>query len=147
LDAIKFTAKWTEEKIHSIHDLMEKVGNRIKTKLPKIYSPELMGVIFSQPYCRIRNFVDGGIAKRQTAAKYIDSLVNCEFYRSTKPRGQRSCISIANSWKSFAAKNDCASSRRYAKPTSDQWPPFIMMLSPPTNIEIGPPFPFAWDGN
>jgi Fic family protein len=77
LDAIKFTAKWTEEKIHSIHDLMKKVGNRIKTKLPKIYSPELVGVIFSQPYCRIRNFVDGGIAKRQTAAKYIDSLVNC----------------------------------------------------------------------
>jgi Fic family protein len=77
LNAIKFTAEWTGKKIHSIHDLMEKIGNHIKTKLPKMYSPELIGVIFSQPYCRIRNLVDGGIAKRQTAAKYIDSLVSC----------------------------------------------------------------------
>jgi Fic family protein len=77
LHAIEFTAKWTEEKFYSIADLMEKVENEVKSKIFKIYSPELIGVIFSQPYCRIRNFVEGGIAKRQTATRYIAALVDC----------------------------------------------------------------------
>ena len=32
-------------------------------------------VIFTHPYCRIRHFVDAGIAHRQTASKYIDKLI------------------------------------------------------------------------
>jgi Fic family protein len=77
LDAVKFTAEWTEEKICSICSLMEKVGKNIGENFPKIYSPQLMDVIFSQPYCRIKTLVECGIAKRQTAAKYIDALVDC----------------------------------------------------------------------
>jgi Fic family protein len=81
LDAIKRTATWTAKKIHSIHDLIGKVEGKVKEKFPKIYSGELMEVIFPQPYCRIKNFVDHGIAKRQTAAKYIDQLVSCGILR------------------------------------------------------------------
>ena len=34
-----------------------------------------MDVLFSQPYCRIHNVVDAGIAKRETAARYLRELV------------------------------------------------------------------------
>ena len=41
----------------------------------KIYSRELVDVVFEQPYCRITNVVDSGIAKRQTASEYLKKLV------------------------------------------------------------------------
>ena len=42
---------------------------------PKIYSQELIDVIFAQPYCRISNLGEAGIAKRQTASSYLKELV------------------------------------------------------------------------
>jgi Fic family protein len=42
--------------------------------LPKIYSRELVDVIFEQPYCRISDVVNKGIAKRQAASRYLKEL-------------------------------------------------------------------------
>ncbi len=39
-----------------------------------IYSRELVEQFFVQPYCRIANLVDSGIAKRQTASAYLKQL-------------------------------------------------------------------------
>ncbi|MDR0727370.1 MAG: Fic family protein [Puniceicoccales bacterium] len=78
LEAIHQTSLWTAEKIAQIHSLMVETEKKLRAKLPKLYSPRLMEVLFSQPYCRIRNLVEAGIAKRQTAAKYIDALVAAE---------------------------------------------------------------------
>jgi Fic family protein len=44
-------------------------------RLPKIYTRELVDVIFEQPYCRIGNLVDKGIAHRQAASRYLQELV------------------------------------------------------------------------
>lgn len=35
-----------------------------------------MDVLFTQLYCRIHNLVDAGIAKRETAARYLRELVD-----------------------------------------------------------------------
>ena len=43
-------------------------------RLPKIYTRELVDVIFEQPYCRIGNLVDKGIAQRQAASRYLHDL-------------------------------------------------------------------------
>ncbi|MNC78263.1 Adenosine monophosphate-protein transferase SoFic [compost metagenome] len=48
----------------------------MREKLPKIYTHELIQVIFAQPYCRIDNLVERGIAKRQTASVYLKQLVD-----------------------------------------------------------------------
>ena len=48
---------------------------RPRRKLPKIYSRELVDVIFEQPYCRIANLVQAGIAGRQAASRYLKALV------------------------------------------------------------------------
>jgi Fic family protein len=44
------------------------------TEIPKIYSKELVKLIFRQPYCKIGFIVDAGIAKRQTASQYLQEL-------------------------------------------------------------------------
>ena len=75
LEAVEDTAKWTTEKIAALRKLIDETAGWIREKLPKIYTWELNQTLFSQPYCRIENLVDNGIAKRQTASIYLKSLV------------------------------------------------------------------------
>jgi Fic family protein len=74
LDSIENTCGWTTEKIKAIRDLMRHTGDFIHRRLPKIYTWELVELLFKQPYCRIANVVDAGLAKRQTASVYLKSL-------------------------------------------------------------------------
>ena len=74
LDSIEHTCGWTTEKIKAIRDLMRHTGDFIHRRLPKIYTWELVELLFKQPYCRIANVVDAGLAKRQTASVYLKSL-------------------------------------------------------------------------
>lgn len=48
----------------------------VRKNLSKMYSRELIEVIFEQPYCRIQNVVESGIAKRQTASVYLKELAD-----------------------------------------------------------------------
>jgi Fic family protein len=75
LDAVASTAKWTTGKIMDIRSLADQTAEHVRAKLPKIYSRELIDIIFEQPYCRISNLVDANIAKRQTASEYLKKLV------------------------------------------------------------------------
>lgn len=76
LEAVKETSKWTTDKIAAVRSLLEVSALHIRESLPKIYSHELVQVIFEQPYCRISNLIAQGIAKRQTASVYLKQL--CE---------------------------------------------------------------------
>ena len=75
LQAVADTSKWTTGKIAAIRALAEHTTEHVRTRLPKIYSRELVDVIFEQPYCRIVNLVDKGIAQRQAASRYLKDLV------------------------------------------------------------------------
>jgi Fic family protein len=74
LEAVRETADWTLAKIEAIRDLADVTAGRIREAFPKIYSRELVDELFSQPYCRIGNLVDAGIARRQTASQYLKAL-------------------------------------------------------------------------
>ena len=74
LHGVEETCTWTTEKIKSIRELMEHTAEYTKESLPKIYTWELVELLFKQPYCRIQNLVDAGIAKRQTASVYLKQL-------------------------------------------------------------------------
>lgn len=76
LDAVAETSKWTTAKIAAVRQLIEHTTNHVRDSLPKIYSHELIQIIFEQPYCRISNLTDAGIAQRQTASSYLKQL--CE---------------------------------------------------------------------
>lgn len=74
LAAVEYTATWTTQKIAAARTLIEHTTGYIRQQLPKIYSHELVQVIFEQPYCRISNLVEKEIVGRQTASIYLKQL-------------------------------------------------------------------------
>lgn len=75
LQGIEETAQWTTAKIAAIRALAEHTKETVRSQLPKIYSRELVDIIFEQPYCRINNLVEKGIAQRQAGSRYLKELV------------------------------------------------------------------------
>ncbi len=74
LTAVRQTSQWTTARIGAIRDLLEQTAETMRTRAPKIYSRELVDMIFVQPYCRISDLVDTGIAQRQSASAYLKAL-------------------------------------------------------------------------
>jgi Fic family protein len=74
LTAVEVTAQWTNQRVRAIRALMDETEAYVRSKAPKIYSREMIELLFTQPYCRIRNVVERGIAKRQTASTYLSAL-------------------------------------------------------------------------
>ncbi|MCZ6803469.1 MAG: Fic family protein [Proteobacteria bacterium] len=84
LKAVEETAQWTTAKISAIKELETHTIEYIRNQLPKIYSRELVDIIFEQPYCRIGNLVDADLAKRETASKYLKQLEEIGVLREEK---------------------------------------------------------------
>jgi Fic family protein len=74
LAAVQQTAGRTTRKINAVRGLVEHTNAFVRERMPKIYSHELIQIIFEQPYCRIQNLVDANVAKRQTASVYLKHL-------------------------------------------------------------------------
>jgi Fic family protein len=74
LAAVEETSRWTMEKVRAVRDLMEATVAFVSSASPKIYSRELVEVIFTQPYSRIADLVNAGLANRATASKYLKEL-------------------------------------------------------------------------
>lgn len=72
---VEETALWTNAKIGGLRELAAHTSEYVRGALPKIYSRELVDVLFMHPYCRIPNLTEQGIAKRQTASRYLKALV------------------------------------------------------------------------
>jgi Fic family protein len=81
LRGVEETATWTAAKISAIRDLAEEAVRLVREALPKIYSRELIDVVFEQPYCRISNVVGADIAGRQAASRYLKALVSIKMLR------------------------------------------------------------------
>ena len=65
--------------------MFDEVAVEAKQKLPsRVYSKELIEIIFKQPYCKTEFVVSDGIAKRQTAAEYLKELERTGFLKSKK---------------------------------------------------------------
>lgn len=83
LSCVEESAKETISKIQAIQLLMKDVAQKIKLEAPKIYSKELVEVLFQQPYCKVK-FLENGIVKRQTAAEYLNQLEQIGILSSKK---------------------------------------------------------------
>ncbi|MEX0608146.1 MAG: Fic family protein [Balneolaceae bacterium] len=75
LEAVKVTADKTMQRIDDIRALLDETLEEARAKLPaRVYSKELIELLFEQPYCKVKFLVDRGLAKRQTAAEYLKEL-------------------------------------------------------------------------
>ena len=95
LRAVSETAAWTTAKIQSIRELLETTAEKIRRGAAPIYSRELAELVFVQPYCRIGNVVDAGIAKRQTASVYLKRLCEIGVLKEVKAGRERLFINPA----------------------------------------------------
>lgn len=75
LDAVEQTAIFTRNKIFLIRDLLNKTLEFTKENLPsRVYSKDLIELLFHQPYTKANFLVDAGISERKTAANYLKQL-------------------------------------------------------------------------
>jgi Fic family protein len=85
LEAIEQTSIHTRGKIISIRELIEETLASTKNRLPsRVYSKELIELLFHQPYTKVQFLVDAGIAERQTAAEYLKELEKIGVLKSHK---------------------------------------------------------------
>jgi Fic family protein len=85
LEAVEQTSLFTRGKILGIRNLISETLKFTKRKLPqRVYSMELIELLFRQPYTKVRFLVDAGIAKRQTAAEYLKELEKIGVLKSHK---------------------------------------------------------------
>ena len=76
LEAVRETAVWTLEKIKAIARLMQSTHEQVQCDTKLGNQKGLMELIFRLPYCRVADVVDAQIAKRQTAAVYLQTLAD-----------------------------------------------------------------------
>jgi Fic family protein len=85
LEAVEQTAIHTRKKIISIRELIEETLTFSKNRLPsRVYSKELIELLFHQPYTKVQFLVDAGIAERKTAAEYLKELEKIGVLKSKK---------------------------------------------------------------
>lgn len=85
LEAVEQTSAYTRDKIISIRSLLEKTLEEAKGKLPeRVYSKELIELLFLQPYTKGQILVEAGIAERKTAADYLKELEKAGILKSKK---------------------------------------------------------------
>ncbi len=74
VNGVAETSKMTLQKINAILELKASAEIRVKEVLKSSYSKELVDLLFSHPYIKIKVLQDYNIAKRQTAANYLKLL-------------------------------------------------------------------------
>lgn len=84
LTAVEETAIQTISLINKIKNLMTENKSLLKDKLPKIYSKDLLEVLFMHPYTKIDFLIETLGLHRDTASKYLNELEKLEVLESTK---------------------------------------------------------------
>ncbi|GAB3572124.1 Fic family protein [Spirosoma luteolum] len=74
LDSVEQTARQTISMVEAIRDLMQQYKRDIRSKLPKLYSQDLLNNLFRHPYTKIEFVVNDLNVSRLTATRYLDSL-------------------------------------------------------------------------
>ncbi|MEZ4983601.1 MAG: Fic family protein [Saprospiraceae bacterium] len=72
--AVEVTALETINHINQINDLFDQTAERIRSEKPKMYSKDLVELLFVQPYCRIDNVIEQLGVSRPTASRYLNEL-------------------------------------------------------------------------
>jgi Fic family protein len=76
LNAVSETAALTLEKISTIQALKKEMAVQIKNALKTSYNSELVDLMFSYPYLKIKILEKNGIGHRQTSSTYLQKLAS-----------------------------------------------------------------------
>lgn len=84
LDMIEETAKKGLNRLNKITVAMEETATEIKKKLPKVYSKDLIDILFRLPYTKRKHLIDENIGNLKTAGNYLIALEKNGFLKSEK---------------------------------------------------------------
>lgn len=84
LDMVETTAIKGLERLESIVQLMDTTGQEIKEKLPKVYSKDLVEVIFKLPYTKRQNLINADLGTPKTVGNYLIALEKEGFLKSIR---------------------------------------------------------------
>lgn len=84
LEAVEATSRDTERRVRAIRALMNEWIARMRTEVPKVYSRELVEILFTHPYSRIRFLEEAGLARRATASKYLQAVAGVGLLKPIK---------------------------------------------------------------
>lgn len=84
LDMIEVTSIKGLEQINKITTSMEVTADEIKNKFPKIYSKDLIEILFRLPYTKRQHLIDENIGNPKTVGNYLMTLEESGFLKSVK---------------------------------------------------------------
>jgi Fic family protein len=84
LKGIESTANETIDQVRTINNLFDQTKEVVQKKTPKIYSKELIELLFEQPYCKSEYLEKRLNVTRITASKYLRELERIEILKSKK---------------------------------------------------------------
>jgi Fic family protein len=84
LDMIEVMAQKGLNRLKEVTELMQKVSDEIKMELPKIYSKDLIEIIFKLPYTKRQFLIEEGLGTPKTVGNYLKTLENKGFLKSVK---------------------------------------------------------------
>lgn len=94
LDGVEQTAIETIMQIEEIHLLIQKIQLKVQAVLPKIYSKDLIELLFIHPYTKIEFLVNGLQISRQTASKYLIELEKIGIVKIVQIKNSKFFINI-----------------------------------------------------
>jgi Fic family protein len=84
LDMIEETANKGLRRLNKITVAMEETATEIKKKLPKIYSKDLIEILFRLPYTKRQHLINENIGNLKTVGNYLIALEENGFLKSEK---------------------------------------------------------------
>lgn len=84
LDMIEQTSAKGLERLNKITKSIDITAEEIKTRLPKIYSKDLVEILFRLPYTKRQHLIDENIGNAKTVGNYLATLEENGFLKSVK---------------------------------------------------------------
>ncbi|RLA80805.1 MAG: Fic family protein [Epsilonproteobacteria bacterium] len=84
LEGVETTSRESIKLIESINEVMINVKQSLKSELPKIYSKDLLELLFKHPYTKIGFLVDELGVTRKTATSYLRAIEKVGILESVK---------------------------------------------------------------
>ena len=94
LEGIEQTATKQVQLINDIKELMDNTKEKLKAELPKIYSKDLLEVLFIHPYTKIDMLVDNLDLHRDTASKHLKAMEKIGILNSVQIKNTRFYVNV-----------------------------------------------------
>ena len=94
LEGIEQTATKQVQLINDIKELMDNTKEKLKSELPKIYSKDLLEVLFIHPYTKIDMLVDNLELHRDTASKHLKAMEKIGILNSVQIKNTKFYVNV-----------------------------------------------------